>query len=96
MGITAQQTETNQDETGGSRNRNKYMLSKASIRKTKTEQWGCVYLTPDRSKDDRMAHSKVVAGKTHAQNPVDAHRKCTEATNFESYFLEAILTTLAT
>ena len=38
------------------------MLNKASkLKRNKCEHWKCVYLTPDRSKEERVAHSKLVA-----------------------------------
>ena len=40
----------------------KFVLSKASKLKRNTfDHWKCVYLAPDRSKDERAAHSKLVA-----------------------------------
>ena len=40
----------------------KFVLSKASkLKRNKYDHWKCVYLAPDRSKDERAAHSKLVA-----------------------------------
>ena len=40
----------------------KFVLSKASkLKGNACEHWRCVYLAPDRSKEERLAHSKLVA-----------------------------------
>ena len=40
----------------------KFVLKKASkLRRNKYEHWKCVYLAPDRSKEERVAYSKLVA-----------------------------------
>ena len=40
----------------------KFLLNKArKLRRTKYEHWKCVYLAPDRSREERFAHTKLVA-----------------------------------